>query len=138
MTAVQLPRCLQTSLRPPLPGGHDTSQLAQSDASHLIGSGVDERRVYMTALSGADRWPELPYAAWKDTRDTLHLWTHVVGKIGLTLTPWLNHLLHLALSVPARGLTTSPIAWHGGRFQIDFDFIDHVIWVRLRDGRFPQ
>src|SRR6185369_12415079 len=87
---------------------------------------------------GADRWPELPYAAWKDTRDTLHLWTQVVGKIRLTLTPWLNHSWHVALYVTARGLTTSPIAWHGGSFQIDFDFIDHVLWVRLSDGRFRQ
>jgi len=138
MTAVQLPRYLQTSLRPPLPGGHYTSKLAESDAFHLIGSGVDERRVYMAALSGADRWPELPYAAWKETRDTLHLWTQVVGKIRLTLTPWLNHSWHVALYVTARGLTTSPIAWHGGSFQIDFDFIDHVLWVRLSDGRFRQ
>jgi hypothetical protein len=92
----------------------------------------------MAALSGADRWPELPYAAWKDTRDTLHLWTQVVGKIRLALTPWLNHSWHVALYVTARGLTTSPIAWHGGSFQIDFDFIDHVLWVRLSDGRFRQ
>ena len=86
----------------------------------------------------SDRWPELPLAAWRDTRDTLHLWTQVVGKIRLALTPWLNHSWHVALYVTARGLTTSPIAWHGGSFQIDFDFIDHVLWVRLSDGRFRQ
>ncbi|HET7381228.1 MAG TPA: DUF5996 family protein, partial [Pseudolabrys sp.] len=39
----------------------------------------------------AERWPELSYAAWKDTRDTLHLWTQVVGKVRLALTPWQNH-----------------------------------------------
>ena len=77
-----------------------------------------------------ERWPELPYAAWKDTRDTLHLWTQIVGKIRLALTPWLNHSWHVALYVTARGLTTSPIPWRGGSFQIDFDFIDHVLWVR--------
>ncbi len=92
----------------------------------------------MAALSTTERWPELPYAAWKDTRDTLHLWTQVVGKVRLTLTPWLNHSWHVALYVTARGLTTSPIPWRGGDFQIDFDFIDHVLWVRLSEGQFRQ
>src|ERR1041385_8602419 len=62
------------------------------------------------------RWPELPYAAWKDTRDTLHLWTQVVGKVRLALTPWLNHSWHVALYVTARGLTPSPIPWQAGSF----------------------
>ena len=92
----------------------------------------------MATLSVTQRWPELSYAAWKDTRDTLHLWTQVIGKIRLTLTPWLNHSWHVALYVTARGLTTSPIRWRGGDFQIDFDFIDHVLWVRLSDGQFRQ
>jgi hypothetical protein len=84
------------------------------------------------------RWPELPYAAWKDTRDTLQLWTQAVGKIRLALSPWLNHSWHVALYVTVRGLTTSPIPWHGGSFQIDFDFIDHVLWVRTAEGHFRQ
>ena len=53
-------------------------------------------------------WPELPYAAWKDTYATLHLWTQIVGKIRLAQTPWLNHSWHVVLYVSARGLTTSP------------------------------
>jgi Family of unknown function (DUF5996) len=85
-----------------------------------------------------ERWPALPYAAWKGTRDTLHLWTQVVGKVRLALTPWLNHSWHVALYVTARGLTTSPIPWRGGSFQIDFDFIDHVLWVRTSEGHFRQ
>src|SRR5437016_13105217 len=85
-----------------------------------------------------DRWPELPSAAWKDTRDTLHLWTQIVGKVRLALTPWLNHSWHVALYVTARGLTTSPIPWQDGSFQIDFDFIDHVLWLRTSDGHFRQ
>jgi len=91
----------------------------------------------MASLVGT-RWPELSYAAWKDTRDTLHLWTQVVGKVRLALTPWLNHSWHVALYVTTRGLTTSPIPWHGGSFQIDFDFIDHVLWVRTSEGHFRQ
>src|SRR6516164_5217148 len=92
----------------------------------------------MAGLSIAERWPELPYAAWKDTRDTLHLWTQVVGKIRLTLAPWLNHSWHVALYVTARGLTTSPIPNGARSFQIDFDFIDHVLWVRSSDGHVRQ
>jgi Family of unknown function (DUF5996) len=88
--------------------------------------------------SQSQRWPELPYAAWKDTRDTLQLWTQVVGKVRLELTPWLNHSWHVALYVTTRGLTTSPIPWHGGSFQIDFDFIDHVLWIRTSAGQFRQ
>ena len=60
-----------------------------------------------------DRWPELPYAAWKDARDTLHLWTQVVGKIRLACTPWLNHSWHVTLYVTARGLGTGPIPLDG-------------------------
>ena len=85
-----------------------------------------------------DRWPELPYAAWQDTRDTLHLWTQAVGKVRLALTPWLNHSWHVALYVTARGLSTSPIPWKTGSFQIDFDFLDHVLWIRTSDGHFRQ
>ena len=91
----------------------------------------------MTAAS-AQRWPELPYATWKDTRDTLHLWTQVVGKVRLALTPWLNHSWHVALYVTARGLTTSPIPYGDAAFQIDFDFIDHVLWVRTSGGHYRQ
>ena len=92
----------------------------------------------MVSRSIAERWPELPYAAWKDTRDTLHLWTQVVGKVRLALTPWLNHSWHVVLYVTARGLTTSPMPWRGGSCQIDFDFIDHVLWVRTSEGHFRQ
>jgi len=88
--------------------------------------------------ASSDRWPELPYAQWKHSCVTLQLWTQVVGKIRLAQTPWQNHSWHVALYVTARGLTTSPIP-HGERnFQIDFDFIDHVLWVRTSDGHFRQ
>ena len=92
----------------------------------------------MVSRTSAERWPELPYEAWKDTRETLHLWTQVAGKVRLALTPWLNHSWHVALYVTTRGLTTSPIPWRGGSFQIDFDFIDHVLWVRTSEGHFRQ
>jgi hypothetical protein len=82
----------------------------------------------------SDRWPELPLAAWRDTRDTLHLWTQVVGKIRLALTPWLNHSWHVALYVTARGLTTSPMPCKGGSLEIEFDFVEHAVWLRLSNG----
>ncbi len=92
----------------------------------------------MAHASNLDRWPELPLAAWKDTRDTLHLWTQIAGKIRLALTPWQNHSWHVALYVTARGLTTSPIPFAGRSFQLDFDFIDHVLWLRTSDGHYRQ
>ena len=85
-----------------------------------------------------ERWPELPYAAWADTAATLQLWTQIVGKIRLALTPWLNHSWHVALYVTARGLTTSPMPYGARSLQIDFDFIDHVLWLRTSDGHFRQ
>jgi hypothetical protein len=89
-------------------------------------------------MTTTDRWPELPSAAWKDTRDTLHLWTQVIGKVRLALSPWQNHSWHVALYVTARGLTTSPIPDGRRTFQIDLDFIDHVLWVRTSDGHCRQ
>ncbi len=79
-------------------------------------------------------WPELPTAAWRDTYDTLHLWTQIVGKIRLARTPWLNHSWHVALYVTARGLTTSPIPDGTRSFQIDFDLIDHHLRISASDG----
>ncbi len=92
----------------------------------------------MPPQSDAARWPELPYAAWKDTCETLHLWTQVIGKVRLALTPWLNHSWHVTLYVTARGLGTPPIAYQGRYFTIEFDFIDHVLWLRTSDGHFRQ
>src|SRR3981189_2661461 len=79
-------------------------------------------------------WPELPTAAWRETYETLHLWTQIVGKIRLARTPWLNHSWHVTLYVTARGLTTSPIPDGTRTFQIDFDFIDHALRISASDG----
>ncbi|MCG8443547.1 MAG: DUF5996 family protein, partial [Caulobacterales bacterium] len=76
----------------------------------------------------------MPYAPWRDTLETLHLYTQIVGKVRLAHTPWLNHSWHVPLYVTARGLTTSPIP-HGSRtFDMEFDFIDHALVVRVDDG----
>src|ERR1700676_1392216 len=79
-------------------------------------------------------WPELPTAAWRETYETLHLWTQIVGKIRLARTPWLNHSWHVTLYVTARGLTTSPIPDGTRTFQIDFDLIDHDLRISTSDG----
>jgi len=79
-------------------------------------------------------WPALPYKEWNDTCTTLHMWSQIVGKVRLVQTPWLNHSWHVPLYVTARGLTTSPVP-HGSRvFEIDFDFIDHLLAIRASDG----
>jgi hypothetical protein len=79
-------------------------------------------------------WPALPYAEWKATAKTLHMWTQVVGKIRLALTPWINHSWHVTLYVTARGLTTSPMFAGPRVLQIDFDFIDHVVRFQTGEG----
>jgi hypothetical protein len=83
-------------------------------------------------------WPELPTAAWRDTCETLQLWTQIIGKIRLARSPWLNHSWHVALYVTARGLTTSPIPDGARSFQIDLDFIDHALRISTSDGATRQ
>ena len=81
-----------------------------------------------------DAWPPLPFAEWRDTYATLHMWTQIVGKVRLVQTPWVNHSWSVTLYVTPRGLTTSPIP-HGARtFAIDFDFVDHELIVAASDG----
>ncbi len=79
-------------------------------------------------------WPSLPFAEWKDTAETLHMWTQIVGKIRLTLSPWTNHSWHVTLYVTSRGLTTSPIPHGSDTFEIQFDFIDHQLLIDKSDG----
>jgi hypothetical protein len=85
-------------------------------------------------LSPTEVWPSLPLEAWSETRATLHLWTQIIGKIKLVLSPWVNHSWSVTLSVTARGLSTTPIPYGSRIFQIDFDFIDHQLTVQTSDG----
>ena len=80
-------------------------------------------------------WPPLDFAAGKDTFDTVHMWTQIVGKTRLALTPLENHWWNVALYVTPCGLTTSPIPYGDGAFEIVFDFIDHMLVVDVDDGR---
>ncbi|MEP7324493.1 MAG: DUF5996 family protein, partial [Gemmatimonadota bacterium] len=80
-------------------------------------------------------WPRLPLAEWQDTRDTLQLWSQVVGKIRLALAPMVNHWWQVPLYVSARGLTTSAMPYRDGALEMTFDFLDHVLRVETSPGR---
>ncbi len=80
-------------------------------------------------------WPSLPFEEWKDTCATLHMWSQVVGKIRLALTPLVNHWWNVPLYVSPRGLTTSAMHYDGGRvFEMEFDFISHQLRILCSDG----
>jgi hypothetical protein len=82
-----------------------------------------------------ESWPALPFEEWKETCETLHMWTQVVGKVRLALTPLVNHWWNVPLYVSARGLNTSPIPYGERNFEIDFDFIEHLLRISCSDGR---
>jgi hypothetical protein len=98
----------------------------------------------MSALSGrrdlavANSWPELTLSAWEQTRDTVHLWSQVVGKVRLALEPMINHWWQVPLYVSARGLTTSMMPAQGRGLEMEFDFIDHALAIRLSTGEARQ
>ena len=85
--------------------------------------------------ANSSSWPPLPYPDWQDTCATLQLWTQIVGKIRLALAPPVNHWWHVPLYLTSRGLTTSPMPCQRRTFQIDFDFIDHVLRIDTSDGK---
>ncbi|MEO9220734.1 MAG: DUF5996 family protein [Mycobacteriaceae bacterium] len=91
----------------------------------------------MTAQT-AQAWPELRVQGWTATRDTLHMWTQIVGKIRLAHAPLVNHWWNVTLYVSARGLTTSAIPYGTRVFDIEFDFIDHQLCIRTDDGGIRQ
>ena len=79
-------------------------------------------------------WPALPLDAWEPTRATLHMWTQIVGKVRLALSPYLNHWWQVPLYVSARGLTTSAIPYKDQSFEVEFDFIDHHLAIATSSG----
>jgi len=72
--------------------------------------------------------------AWQDTYATLHMWTQIVGKVRLALSPRVNHWWEVPLYVNARGLTTSAIPYGDGVFEIQFDFIEHKLVIQTSWG----
>lgn len=79
-------------------------------------------------------WPTLPLQEWENTRATLHMWTQIVGKVRLRLTPLVNHWWNVPLYVSARGLTTSRIPYGDRAFEIYFDFLQHRLVLETNDG----
>lgn len=79
-------------------------------------------------------WPALPLDSWKDTYATLHMWTQIVGKVRLALTPRVNHWWNVPLYVNSRGLTTSAIPYGTRTFEIQFDFLSHQLQLLCSDG----
>ena len=80
-------------------------------------------------------WPSLPLDAWRDTYATLHMWTQVVGKICLALTPLTNHFWNIAFHVTSRGWCTHRMNVAGLTMTMAFDFIDHQLVIQVSDGR---
>src|SRR5438105_2788777 len=79
-------------------------------------------------------WPALPLDSWKETYATLHMWTQIVGKVRMRLTPLVNHWWNVPLYVTARGLTTSCIPYAQRSFELRFDFIRHQLILETSDG----
>ena len=82
-----------------------------------------------------ERWPELKWEAWRETAETLQLWMQIVGKTQLAATPREQHWWNATFHVTARGLATPLLAHGDGFFEMEFDFLRHVLEVRRSDGR---
>jgi Family of unknown function (DUF5996) len=95
-------------------------------------AGTEARSASSVALDAA--FPPLPLADWKATRDTVHMYTQVVGKVKLALLPMEPQWGQVPLYLSARGLTTSPIAYRGRSFSIGFDFVAHELAIQVSDG----
>jgi hypothetical protein len=85
-------------------------------------------------MKQSERWPALHLAEWKDTYATLHMWTQIVGKVRLALSPNINHWWGTAFYVTARGLTTSAIPYAKGIFEVHFDFVNHALEIETSLG----
>src|SRR6188768_774380 len=84
---------------------------------------------------GRSAWPELRFAEWRDSGATVQLWTQIVGKLRLSLSPWLNHGWQVPLYVSARGLSTSTIHAAPGRLiEVEFDLVAHRLAIRSSDA----
>jgi Family of unknown function (DUF5996) len=90
--------------------------------------------VTKTVPDSPEAWPALPLSAWAGTYETLHMWTQIVGKVRLALSPQVNHWWQVPLYVTAKGLTTSPIPYGNVIFEIEFDFLGHTLNIVTNRG----
>ena len=79
-------------------------------------------------------WPSLMVDEWTATRDTLHMWTQIVGKIRMAHMPLINHWWQVTLYVSPRGLTTGAVPYRDAVFDMEFDFVNHMLTIRNSDG----
>jgi Family of unknown function (DUF5996) len=79
-------------------------------------------------------WPELNWQSWKETAETLHMWTQIVGKTRLALTPLQAHWWNVPLYVSSRGLSTSAMPYGTEFLEIEFDFVSHDLRFRMSTG----
>jgi hypothetical protein len=89
---------------------------------------------FVSSLSRPEHWPALPLNEWKDTYETLHMWTQIVGKVRMELSPPQNHWWHVPFYVSARGLTTTSIPCAAGLLEFEFDFVEHMLHLRASSG----
>src|ERR1700687_6115540 len=85
-------------------------------------------------MTTVELWPPLPLHEWQETYRTLHMWTQIVGKVRMALSPPLNHWWHVTLYVNSRGLTTGPVPYPPGLFEIQFNFQKHELTVATSEG----
>src|SRR5579863_3012946 len=100
----------------------------------LSGGPVMASPLSSSTVTNTEAWPALPLDEWKPTYHNLHMWTQIVGKVRLVLTPKVNHWWNVPFYVSARGLTTSPIPYGKDVFEIQFDFIDHMLLIDRCEG----
>jgi hypothetical protein len=91
-------------------------------------------RVFATLNRMGECWPPLPLNEWLSTYRTLQMWMQIVGKIRMTLAPPMNHWWHVTLYVNSRGLTTGPIPYTPGVFEIQFDFQTHEVNISTSEA----
>jgi Family of unknown function (DUF5996) len=88
----------------------------------------------MPAEPSAQLWPSLPFEPWQETLHLLHMATQMAGKVSLRLSPFLNEWWHVALQLTTTGLTTAPVPYQRGVFQIEIDFATHELLIQTSDG----
>ncbi|HXC79048.1 MAG TPA: DUF5996 family protein [Candidatus Acidoferrum sp.] len=104
-------------------------------------SGVDafDRKIATRGtVDASEAWPELPYAAWKDTLETLQRKIQIVGKVRLSLSPYEPQWANVPLYLTVRGLTTTPMEFSGRIFQIDVDLIDHEVVIATTHSEYRR
>jgi len=95
-----------------------------------LGRGVD----MALELRAGPAFPPLPLDEWVESKETLHRYAQIVGKVRLGYSPFRNHWWHVPLYVTTRGLTTSPIPYRNITFEISFDLLDNRLVVSTSEG----